>query len=154
MSVPVGWSPSAKSFAVTLVELATGHMERVARLQEEDGVKLTFQVIIQGEAAEDTARKVMGLLYPANNNDEVKPTKHEPTNPEREESDGEMRLTNNEVRVLLAAGGANIRRVEAETATTVRFGGLWNASQKTGTSIQFGGKRGDKERWAYLYLWK
>ena len=72
MSVPVGWSPWAKSFAVTLsegelVELATGHMERVARLQEEDGVKLTFQVIIQGEAAEDTARKVMGLLYPANN---------------------------------------------------------------------------------------
>ena len=108
MSVPVGWSPWAKSFAVTLsegelVELATGHMDRVARLQEEDGVRLTFQVIIQGEAAEDTARKVMGLLYPANNNDEVKPTKHEPTNPEREESDGEMRLTNNEVRVLLAA---------------------------------------------------
>ena len=73
MSVPVGWSAWAKNFAVTLTEeevvmLATGHMDKLMRLEKEDGVRMIFQVIIQGESAEYSARKVMGFMYPENNN--------------------------------------------------------------------------------------
>ena len=136
MSVPVGWSPWAKNFAVSLTQeemvmLALGHMDKMTRLQKEDGVKMNFQVIIQGDAAENCARKVMGFLYPENNNDKVTKVKKDLATAEPEEGEGSMVLTNNEVRVLLAAGGDNIRSVEAATNTSIRFKGLRGAQQRS-----------------------
>ena len=49
------WSPWSKNFALSLTEeevvmLATSHMDKLMSLRKEDGVRMTFQIIIQGRA--------------------------------------------------------------------------------------------------------
>ena len=102
--------------------LATSHMDKFERLQKEDGVRMTFQVIIQGESAENSARKVMGFLYPGDNsyNDKMTKVTDVLKKPKTKEGETTMVLTNNEVKVLMTADGDNIRKVEAETNTSIR----------------------------------